>query len=408
MKILVLNCGSSSIKYQLINMANNAELLAKGLLERVGLKDSELKHQSKGKDKYYLIQDVPNHEVGIDLILKILLDQDYGVISSVNDILAVGHRVAHGGENFSASALITSEVKKNIEDVIELAPLHNPANLNGIVSMEKLMPNVPQVAVFDTAFHQSIPQHAYMYGLPYELYEEDKIRRYGFHGTSHKFVFETACDALFMRRDNIKAITCHLGNGASICAIKNGKSVDTSMGLTPVEGLLMGTRTGDLDLGALLYIMKKKDLDLEAANNLINKKSGVLGVSGISSDMRDIETAAWKEGNKRADLALEMYNYRIKKYIGAYAAAMGGVDLIIFTGGVGENGPETREAICKGLDFLGVAFDAEKNTGLRGRLDMISRHDSKVKVMVVPTNEELVIAHDTLRIVSHKDENEEI
>ncbi len=406
MKILVLNCGSSSIKYQLINMANNAELLAKGLLERVGLKDSELKHQSKGKDKYYLIQDISNHEVGIDLILKVLLDQDYGVISNVNEILAVGHRVAHGGENFSASALITSEVKKNIEDVIELAPLHNPANLNGIVSMEKLMPNVPQVAVFDTAFHQTIPQHAYMYGLPYELYEEDKIRRYGFHGTSHKFVFETACDALFMRRDNIRAITCHLGNGASICAIKNGKSVDTSMGLTPVEGLMMGTRTGDLDLGALLYIMKKKDL--EAANNLINKKSGVLGVSGISSDMRDIETAAWKEGNKRADLALEMYNYRIRKYIGSYAAAMGGVDLIVFTGGVGENGPETREAVCKGLEFLGVAFDAEKNTGLRGKLDMISKHDSKVKVMVVPTNEELVIAHDTLRIVSHKDENEEI
>ena len=408
MKILVLNCGSSSIKYQLINMANNAELLAKGLLERVGLKDSELKHQSKGKDKYYLIQDISNHEVGIDLILKVLLDQDYGVISSVSDILAVGHRVAHGGENFSASALITSEVKKNIEDVIELAPLHNPANLNGIVSMEKLMPNVPQVAVFDTAFHQSIPQHAYMYALPYELYENDKIRRYGFHGTSHKYVFETACDALFMRRDNIKAITCHLGNGASICAIKNGKSVDTSMGLTPVEGLIMGTRSGDLDLGALLYIMKKKELDLEDANNLINKKSGVLGISGISSDMRDIETAAWKEGNKRADLALEMYNYRIKKYIGAYAAAMGGVDLIIFTGGVGENGPETREAICKGLEFLGIAFDAEKNTGLRGRLDMITKHDSKVKVMVVPTNEELVIAHDTLRIVSHKDENEEI
>ncbi|MFN2395279.1 MAG: acetate/propionate family kinase [Bacteroidales bacterium] len=408
MKILVLNCGSSSIKYQLINMANNAELLAKGLLERVGLKDSELKHQSKGKDKYYLIQDISNHEVGIDLILKVLLDQDYGVISNVNEILAVGHRVAHGGENFSSSALITSEVKRNIEDVIELAPLHNPANLNGIVSMEKLMPNVPQVAVFDTAFHQTIPQHAYMYGLPYELYEEDKIRRYGFHGTSHKFVFETACDALFMRRDNIKAITCHLGNGASICAIKNGKSVDTSMGLTPVEGLMMGTRTGDLDLGALLYIMKKKDLDLEAANNLINKKSGVLGVSGISSDMRDIETAAWKEGNKRADLALEMYNYRIKKYIGSYAAAMGGVDLIIFTGGVGENGPETREAVCKGLEFLGVAFDPEKNTGLRGKLEMITKHDSKVKVMVVPTNEELVIAHDTLRIVSHKDENDEI
>ncbi|MFW5892601.1 MAG: acetate/propionate family kinase [Bacteroidota bacterium] len=408
MKILVLNCGSSSIKYQLINMANNAELLAKGLIERVGLKDSELKHQSKGKDTYFLIQDIPDHEVGIDLLLKVLLDQDYGVLKSINDILAVGHRVAHGGENFSASALITDEVKKNIEDVIELAPLHNPANLNGINSMEKLMPQVPQVAVFDTAFHQTIPPHAYMYALPYEFYENDKIRRYGFHGTSHKFVFQTACDALFMRRDNIRAITCHLGNGASICAIKNGKSIDTSMGLTPVEGLIMGTRTGDLDLGALLYIMKKKGINAEEANNLINKKSGMLGVSGISSDMRDIENAAWKEGDKRADLALEMYIYRIKKYIGAYTAALGGVDLIVFTGGVGENGPETREAICKGLDYLGLAFDAEKNTGLRGKLDMISKHDSKVKVMVVPTNEELVIAHDTLRIVSHKEEKEPI
>ncbi|MFW5759157.1 MAG: acetate/propionate family kinase, partial [Bacteroidota bacterium] len=330
MKILVLNCGSSSIKYQLINMANNAELLAKGLIERVGLKDSELKHQSKGKDTYFLIQDIPDHEVGIDLLLKVLLDQDYGVLKSINDILAVGHRVAHGGENFSASALITDEVKKNIEDVIELAPLHNPANLNGINSMEKLMPQVPQVAVFDTAFHQTIPPHAYMYALPYEFYENDKIRRYGFHGTSHKFVFQTACDALFMRRDNIRAITCHLGNGASICAIKNGKSIDTSMGLTPVEGLIMGTRTGDLDLGALLYIMKKKGINAEEANNLINKKSGMLGVSGISSDMRDIENAAWKEGDKRADLALEMYIYRIKKYIGAYTAALGGVDLIVF------------------------------------------------------------------------------
>ncbi|MFP4691947.1 MAG: acetate/propionate family kinase, partial [Bacteroidales bacterium] len=258
MKILVLNCGSSSIKYQLIDMANNAELLAKGLLERVGLKDSEFKHQPRGKDPYMLIQDVEDHEAGIDLILKALLDKNHGVIESVNDIIAVGHRVAHGGENFSDSALITEEVKKNIEAVIELAPLHNPANLKGITSMQKLVPTVPQVAVFDTAFHQTIPQHAYMYALPYELYENDKIRRYGFHGTSHKYVFEKACDALFMRKDHVKAITCHLGNGASITAIENGKSVDTSMGLTPVEGLIMGTRTGDLELGALLYIMKKK------------------------------------------------------------------------------------------------------------------------------------------------------
>ncbi len=408
MKILVLNCGSSSIKYQLIDMANNAELLAKGLLERVGLKDSELKHQPKGKEPYMLIQDVKNHQTGIDLILKALLDHNHGVIKSVNDILAVGHRVAHGGEKFSASALINVEVKKNIEEVIDLAPLHNPANLKGIVSMEKLLPSVPQVAVFDTAFHQTIPPHAYMYGLPYELYEEERIRRYGFHGTSHKYVFEKACDALFLRKDHVKAITCHLGNGASIAAISNGKSVDTSMGLTPVEGLIMGTRTGDLDLGALLYIMNKRNLSVDEANNLINKKSGMLGISGVSYDMRDIETAAWENGHKRAQLALDMYVYRIRKYIGAYAAAMGGVDLIIFTGGVGENGPETRELICKDMDFLGVSFDAEKNTGLRGKLEMISRHDSRVKVMVVPTNEELVIAHDTLRVVAQHDNNEEI
>jgi len=408
MKILVLNCGSSSVKYQLINMANNAELLAKGLLDRVGMKDSELKHQPKGKVPYMLIQDIPDHETGIDLILKALLDPDHGVLDSVKDIIAVGHRVVLGGENFSASALITEEVKKNIEDVIELAPLHNPANLKGIISMERLLPNVPQVAVFDTAFHQTIPPHAYMYGLPYALYEEDRIRRYGYHGTSHKYVFEKAVDALFMRRNNVRAITCHLGNGASICAIKNGKSIDTSMGLTPVEGLLMGTRCGDLDSGALLYIMKKKGLSVDDANSLINKKSGVLGVSCLSSDMRDVELAGWEEGDKKSQLALDMYFYRIKKYIGAYAAAMGGVDLIVFTGGVGENGPETREIICKGLEFLGVAFDVEKNTGLRGKLEMISKHDSKVKVMVVPTNEEWVIAHDTLKIVTFKEKPEEI
>ena len=389
-------------------MANNAELLAKGLLDRVGLKDSELKHQAKNKEAYMLIQDVPDHETGINLILKALLDQDHGVIESASDIFAVGHRVVYGGENFSSSALINDEVKKNIEDVIELAPLHNPANLNGIISMEKLLPKVPQVAVFDTAFHQTIPPHAYMYGLPYSLYEDYKIRRYGFHGTSHKYVFEKAVDALFMRRDNIRAITCHLGNGASIAAIKNGKSIDTSMGLTPVEGLMMGTRCGDLDSGALLYIMKKLNLSLDEANDLINKKSGFLGISGISSDMRDVENAAWNDGDKRAQLALDMYIYRIKKYIGAYAAALGGVDLIIFTGGVGENGPETREILCKGLEYLGVSFDVEKNTGLRGRLEMISKHDSKVKVMVVPTNEELVIAHDTFRLVAHKDNSQDI
>jgi len=400
MKILVLNCGSSSVKYQLINMANNAELLAIGLLDRIGLKDSVLKHQPKGKDNYQTIQDIPDHEAGINLILKILLDKTHGVLDSIEDIYAVGHRVAHGGEHFSESILIDENVIQKIRDVQELAPLHNPANLKGIVSMKSLLPNVPMVAVFDTAFHQTIPQHAYMYGLPYEMYTNDKVRRYGFHGTSHRYVFTRACDALFLRQENVKAITCHLGNGASITAIKNGKSMDTSMGLTPVEGLLMGTRAGDLDLGALLYIMKKHELTVEDASNLINKKSGVLGISGISYDMREIENAAWNEGQKRAQLALDMYIYRIKKYIGAYAAAMGGLDLLIFTGGVGENGPETREAVCKGLEFLGVNFDLDRNNGIRGKLELISKHDSKVKVMVVPTNEELVIANDTLKIVA--------
>ncbi len=406
MKILVLNCGSSSIKYQLIDMANNAELLAKGLFDRVGLKDSKLKHQPKGKEPYMLIKDVSNHEAGIEIILKTLLEPNHGVIKSYSEILAVGHRVAHGGEKFSASALINKEVKKNIEQCIELAPLHNPANLKGINSMEKLLPKVPQVAVFDTAFHQTMPKHAYMYPLPYSLYEKDQIRRYGFHGTSHSYVFEKACDALFMRKDHVKAITCHLGNGASIAAIQNGKSIDTSMGLTPVEGLMMGTRSGDLDIGALLYIMRKKNFDLDEANALVNKKSGVLGISGVSYDMRDVENAAWNNGNKRAQLALDMYYYRIRKYIGAYAAAMSGVDLIIFTGGVGENGPETREIICKELEFLGVDFDVEKNFGLKGKLELISKHESSVKVMVVPTNEELVIAHDTLKIVASHDENQ--
>ena len=402
MKILVLNCGSSSIKYQLIDMANNADLLAKGLLERVGLKDSELKHQPKAKETYKLIQDVPNHEIGINLILKALLDNSHGVIKSIDEIIAVGHRVAHGGENFSNSALITEHVTKDIEKCIELAPLHNPANLKGICSMQKLLPNVPQVAVFDTAFHQTMPDYAYMYALPYNLYEEDRIRRYGFHGTSHKYVFEQACDALFLKKDNIKAITCHLGNGASVTAIKNGKSVDSSMGLTPVEGLIMGTRCGDLDSGALLYIMKKQSLNLDQANDLINKKSGVLGISGISYDMRDIEDAAWKNNNKRALLALQMYYYRVRKYIGAYSAAMGGLDLLIFTGGVGENGFETREKICENLEFIGVNIDKEKNHGLRAKLELISKPESKVKVMVVPTNEELVIAQDTLRIVAQE------
>jgi acetate kinase len=402
LKILVLNCGSSSIKYQLVDMANNAELLAKGLLDRVGLTDSVLKHQPRGKESFKLIDNIPNHSLGINLILKSLLDIDHGVIKSIDEIIAVGHRVVHGGENFSSSVLITEEVIKEIEECIELAPLHNPANLKGMRSMQELLPDVPQVAVFDTAFHQTMPDYAYMYAVPYKLYEENHVRRYGFHGTSHRFVFEQACNILHLDKNKIKAITCHLGNGASVTAINNGKSVDSSMGLTPVEGLIMGTRCGDFDPEALLRIMKMLNLKPDQANDLINKKSGVLGISGISSDMRDIEEAAWKNKNKRAILALEMYHYRIKKYIGAYAAAMGGLDLLVFTGGVGENGSETREEICENLEFLGIHFDKEKNKGLRSKLELISKPSSKVKVMLVPTNEELVIAQDTLSIVAKK------
>jgi len=402
MKILVLNCGSSSIKYQLIDMGNNAELLAIGLLERVGLKDSILKHQPKGKETFRHTEDISNHSAGISLILKTLLDEKHGVIKNTGEIYAIGHRVVHGAEKFSASALITDEIIKQLEDCIELAPLHNPANLKGILSMKELMPGVPMVAVFDTAFHQTMPDYAYMYAIPYKLYEDYRIRRYGFHGTSHKYVFEKACEVLKADREKTKAITCHLGNGASITAIKDGKSVDSSMGLTPVEGLIMGTRCGDFDLGALLYVMKKLNLNTDQTNDLINKKSGMLGISGISSDMRDIEEAAWKKKDYKAKLALDMYHYRVRKYIGAYAAAMGGLDLLIFTGGVGENGSETREEICKNLEFIGVNLDKEKNKGLRSKLELISTPDSKVKIMLVPTNEELVIAQDTLRIVQQK------
>ena len=398
MKILVLNCGSSSIKYQLIDMANNADLLAKGILDRIGLKDSELKHQAKAKETFKLIQDVPTHEIGVNLILKALLDTNHGVIKTINEIIAVGHRVAHGGEKFSASALVTDDVKKNIEECIELAPLHNPANLSGITSMEKLLPNVPQVGVFDTSFHQTMPAYSYLYGIPYEYYDKYKVRRYGFHGTSHKYVAQKACDILGENFNEINIITCHLGNGASVAAIQKGKSVDTSMGFTPVEGLMMGTRSGDLDLGITLFLAEKENLSMKATNDLFNKKSGMLGVSGVSSDMRDIEKAA-AEGNDRAKVALEMYSYRVKKYVGAYAAAMGGVDLVIFTGGIGENDVITRKNVCEGMEFLGLEFDADKNKGKRGVDVVISKDSSKVIAMAVTTNEELVIATDTMLIV---------
>ena len=397
MKILVLNCGSSSIKYQLLDMSNSADVLAKGLLERVGIKDSELTHQPKGKDKYKLVHDVPDHTVGIDLILKTLLNPEHGVINNLNEIHAVGHRVVHGGEKFSGSVEITQEIIDKMEECIPLAPLHNPANLKGIYAIQKLMPDVRQCGVFDTAFHQTMPEHVYLYALPYEMYTKHKVRRYGFHGTSHCFVAKKACNLLGKDIEKMKIITCHLGNGASIAAIKNGKSYDTSMGLTPVEGLIMGTRCGDLDVGAYKFIIDKEHLTIEQADSMVNKKSGMLGISGVSSDMRDIENAE-KEGNSRAKVALKMYSYRVKKYIGSYAAAMGGVDLIIFTGGIGENADTTREDICSDLEFMGVEFDSAINKGLRGVDKIITKENSKVMVMVITTNEELVIALDTEKI----------
>lgn len=402
MKILVLNCGSSSIKYQLLDMSKDADVLAIGIVERVGLPEGLLTHKAKGKDKVKLTQMVSSHTEGINLILKTLINKDTGVLKDKHEIAAVGHRVVHGGEMFSGSVRITQEVIDEMEKCVDLAPLHNPANLKGIYAMKELLPEVPQCGTFDTAFHQTMPAHTYMYALPYELYEKHKIRRYGFHGASHKFVSEKAAEFLGKDYMQMKTITCHLGNGASIAAVKNGKSLDTSMGLTPVEGLIMGTRTGDLDLGALFHVMNKENLDVDGANKLVNKKSGMLGITGVSSDMRDIEHAAWTEKNERAQLGLNMYTYRVKKYIGSYAAAMGGVDCIVFTGGIGENAPEIREEICNGLEYMGVDFDKETNSGLRGKLTDISNKESKVKILVVPTNEELVIATDTLKILQEE------
>lgn len=398
MKLLVLNCGSSSIKYQLIEMTDKQDVLAKGIVERIGMDTGELSHQPCNKDKIKTIQPVPDHNVGISLILDALVHPVHGVIKDKYEIEAVGHRVVHGGEKFSGSVVITQEIIDKMEECIDLAPLHNPANLKGIYAITKILPEVKQCGVFDTAFHQTMPEHVYLYGLPYEMYEKHKVRRYGFHGTSHGYVSKKACNLLDIDINNTKIITCHLGNGASIAAIKNGKSFDTSMGLTPVEGLIMGTRCGDLDLGALLFIMEKEGLDIKQANDLINKKSGMNGLSGISFDMRDIEKHA-AEGNHRARLALEMYNYRVKKYIGAYAAAMGGVDLIIFTGGIGENADTTREGIIKDFEFMGVDFDFEKNKGKRGVDMLLTREGSKVKVMMISTNEELVIALETLQLI---------
>jgi len=398
MKILVLNCGSSSIKYQLFNMSQGAEVLAKGLIERIGINDGILTHKPAGKDQYKIVQDIPDHTIGINLVMEALVHPEHGVIKRIDEIIAVGHRVAHGGENFKESVLIDNDVKRDIEQCGELAPLHNPAHLKGILSCEKLLPGVPQVAVFDTSFHQTMPDFAFMYAIPYEYYEKYRIRKYGFHGTSHKFVAQKACKILKKDFNKIKIITCHLGNGASITAIDRGKSIDTSMGFTPVDGLIMGTRTGEIDPGVLLYLAEKEGLSVSGVNNMINKKSGVAGISQLSSDMRDLEKAAF-EGNERALLALSMYSYKVKKFIGAYVAAMNGLDLLIFTAGVGENDFNIRKAICTDLEFLGIEFDAEINHAVRGKDLIISKPSSKVTVMTVTTDEELVIASDTKTIV---------
>jgi acetate kinase len=399
MTILVLNCGSSSIKYQLLKMSESkAEVLAKGLLERIGITDGILTHKPTGKEDYKVVLDIPDHTIGINMVMEALVDPVHGVISSIGEIKAVGHRVAHGGENFKESVLIDNDVKRDIEKCAELAPLHNPAHLKGILSCEKLLPGIPQVAVFDTSFHQTMPDYAFMYAIPYEYYEKYRIRKYGFHGTSHRFVAEKACRMLGIDYHNTKIITCHLGNGASITAIENGKSIDTSMGFTPVDGLIMGTRTGEIDPGVLLYLADKEELSVTGVNNMINKKSGVAGISQLSSDMRDLEAAA-AEGNPKAILALNMYAYKVKKFIGAYAAAMNGLDLLVFTAGVGENDFNVRKMICTGMEFLGIEFDAEANQGVRGKDKVISQPASKVRVMVVTTDEEYVIASDTKAIV---------
>ncbi len=396
MKILVLNCGSSSIKYQLFTMTDKS-VIAKGGVEKLGMKGSFLKHVRQDGQVVVFEGEIMDHKIGIEYILGILTSEKHGCLSSLNELDAIGHRVVHGGEHFNSSVLITDEVIAEVTKCIDIAPLHNPPNLKGIRAMEELIPGIPQVGVFDTAFHQTMEPKAYMYGIPYALYKKYGIRRYGFHGTSHRFVSKRACDLLDLDYNTQKIISCHLGNGASVAAIKNGKSFDTSMGFTPIEGLIMGTRCGDLDVGVVHYIMEKEEIGIRSASTLFNKHAGMLGISGISSDMREIEMAKDK-GDERAKLALEMYDYRVKKYIGSYMAAMGGLDLLIFTGGVGENADTTREGICSELGFLGISLDSIKNKGFR-KEGIISTPDSKVKILVIPTDEELVIALDTEEIV---------
>ena len=402
MVILVLNCGSSSIKYQVIEMQNDGDtLLAKGLIERIGIENGVLTHKPVGKEQYKITTDIPDHTVGIDLIIKAITNPEHGVIASLEVLDAVGHRVVHGGEKFKQSALIDKDVIDMVEGCVDLAPLHIPANLKGIYAINELLPNVPQVANFDTAFHQTMPAKAFLYGIPRRYYDEYRVRAYGFHGTSHRYVAEQAAILAGLDFQSSKIVTCHIGNGGSVTAVLNGKSVDTSMGLTPVDGLMMGTRCGSIDAGVLNFIHNKEGKSMEEIWNMLNKESGVLGLSGGQySDMRDIRAGA-EAGNQVIAEAEEAYFYRVKKFIGAYAAAMGGIDLLVFTGGVGENGPEMREYICSNMEFLGIDFDYDVNRGLKGQDKVLTKPESKTKVVVIGTNEELVIATDTFNIVSN-------
>ena len=397
MNVLVINCGSSSLKFQLIN-AETEKVLAKGLCERIGI-DGRLTYQPAGGEKEKSDLAMPTHTEAIQFVIDALTNEKTGVVKSLDEIGAVGHRLVHGGEKFASSVVITDEVKKAVEECNDLAPLHNPANLIGVAACEKLMPGTPMVAVFDTAFHQTMPEKAYMYGLPYEYYEKYKVRRYGFHGTSHSFVSKRAAEVMGKSYDEVKTIVCHLGNGSSVSAVLNGKCVDTSMGLTPLEGLVMGTRSGDIDRAIMEFIAKKENLDIEGVMEVLNKKSGVFGISGgLSSDFRDL-TDAMNAGDKKAKIAMDVFSYRVAKYIGSYAAAMNGVDDIVFTAGIGENDDYVRQEVCKYLGYLGVDFDFEVNTGLRGKEAELTKEGSKVKVFVIPTNEELAIARETLALV---------
>ncbi|WP_295993339.1 acetate kinase [uncultured Alistipes sp.] len=399
MVILVLNCGSSSIKYQVIDMNDaSSELLAKGIVERIGLPEGDLTHKPVGKDKFELRQPIPDHTTGISLVMQALTDPEHGVIASLDEVKAVGHRVAHGGEFFPQSCLVDDDVKRKIASLCQIAPLHNPASLQGIEAIETVLPGVRQVTVFDTSFHQTIPAVNYMFALPYAYYEKYRVRKYGFHGTSHKYVARVGAELAGLDPDRSKIVTCHVGNGASVTAVMNGKSFDTSMGFSPLDGLVMGTRCGQVDASAITFIGEKEGMTFTQIDEMMNKKSGVLGITGLSSDMRDIDRA-YDEGNERAILARDMHYGRVKKFVGQYAAEMGGLDMIVFTGGVGENSDELREFVCSGLEFMGVEFDSAANKGVRGEDKILSTPASKVKVAVITTNEELMIATDTYNLV---------